>query len=148
MTGPPHLLTASEVATMEFVRTVLSMPVPQVLSWSSHADSTSVGAEFIIMEKLPGTELYGVIKDALKDMHKIMHSLNLIERKFTRTPFANYGSIYFKDDLAGHRASCRVFRNEGDETDASRRFAIGPHMGWELWHGERKEIEIDRGPCE
>ncbi len=55
MAGPPHLLTASEAATMEFLRTVLSVPVPQVLSWSSRADSTPVGAEFIIMEKLPAS---------------------------------------------------------------------------------------------
>lgn len=30
--GPPLLTTASEVATMEFVRTVLNIPVPQVFA--------------------------------------------------------------------------------------------------------------------
>ncbi len=131
---------------MEFLRTVLSVPVPQILSWSSRADSTPVGAEFIVMEKLPGVELECVIRKALKEVHKIMISLNQIENKFTRTPFASYGSIYFKDDLSGYRASSRVFRNEENETDASRKFAIGPHMGWELWHGERRDMKVDRGP--
>lgn len=41
MAGPAHLLTASEVATMDFARTVLGIPVPKVLSYSSRAtDST------------------------------------------------------------------------------------------------------------
>ncbi len=99
------------------------------------------------MEKPPGVSLHFVIKEALQDIDNVMKSLNQMERKFTRTPFANYGSIFFKDDLSGYPASSRVFKNERDETDASRKFAIGPHMGWEFWRGERKEMKIDRGPC-
>jgi hypothetical protein len=55
--GPAHLVTASEVATMEFARMRLGLPVPRVLSWSSAKTSTAVGAEFIIMEKAPSIEV-------------------------------------------------------------------------------------------
>ncbi|PYH72717.1 mitochondria protein Fmp29 [Aspergillus vadensis CBS 113365] len=48
--GPPHYTTASEVATMSFLRDILGVPVPRVLAYS--ADSTNpVGSEYIIMER-------------------------------------------------------------------------------------------------
>ncbi|EZF29949.1 hypothetical protein H101_06405 [Trichophyton interdigitale H6] len=55
----PHLTTASEVATMEFMRTVLKTPTPRVYAWSSKVDDSrnSVGVEFIIMEKIAGVPL-------------------------------------------------------------------------------------------
>ena len=36
--GPAHFVTASEVATMEFMRD-LGVPVPKVLAWSSNAEN-------------------------------------------------------------------------------------------------------------
>lgn len=35
--GPNVLTTTSEVATMEFARTILELPVPKVLAWSADA---------------------------------------------------------------------------------------------------------------
>jgi predicted Ser/Thr protein kinase len=55
--GPKALTTASEVATMDFARTVLDLPVPKVLTWSAD-DQNEVGAEYIIMEEANGTRLY------------------------------------------------------------------------------------------
>ncbi|EGD95975.1 hypothetical protein TESG_03437 [Trichophyton tonsurans CBS 112818] len=44
--GIPHFTTASEVATMDFARTKLGLPVPKVLAWNSDASSENpVGAE-------------------------------------------------------------------------------------------------------
>ncbi|KAF2825799.1 hypothetical protein CC86DRAFT_293910 [Ophiobolus disseminans] len=37
--GPPFLKTASEVATMEFARSVLGILVPKVLSWSGDSSN-------------------------------------------------------------------------------------------------------------
>ena len=47
---------ASEVATMDFVSTVLGIPVPKVLAWSSDADN-SVRSEYTLMEEAAGTQL-------------------------------------------------------------------------------------------
>ncbi|KAJ5599901.1 hypothetical protein N7450_000968 [Penicillium hetheringtonii] len=55
--GRPHFTTASEVASMDFARTVLGTPVPKVLAWSSKASENTVAAEYIIMEKAPGVQL-------------------------------------------------------------------------------------------
>ena len=54
--------TASEVATMEFARTVLDLPVPQVLAWSA-TDQNPVQAEYIIMEEANGSQLHEVWQD-------------------------------------------------------------------------------------
>ncbi|KAI0369309.1 hypothetical protein BV20DRAFT_374089 [Pilatotrama ljubarskyi] len=40
-TGPRHLCTASEVATLDFLRTELGLPVPHVRSWCSRAEQTA-----------------------------------------------------------------------------------------------------------
>lgn len=71
----PYYTTASEVATMDFVRrsnvytslcssltsiqarNVLGTPISKVLEWSSMANESPVGAEYITMEKAPGVAL-------------------------------------------------------------------------------------------
>lgn len=60
--GPLVLTTASEVATMEFARTVLDLPAPQVLAWSA-TDQNPVQAEYIIMEGARGSQLHEVWED-------------------------------------------------------------------------------------
>ena len=55
---PPHCMTASEVATMEFLRTRLDIPAPRVFVWASQVDcNNSVNAEYILIEKLQGESL-------------------------------------------------------------------------------------------
>lgn len=53
--GPAHYTTASEVATMHYLRTRLKMPVPQVFAYSSDP-LNPVGSEYIIMEKVDGED--------------------------------------------------------------------------------------------
>jgi aminoglycoside phosphotransferase (APT) family kinase protein len=55
--GPPHFTTASEVATLFFLRNHLKINVPKVFGWSSNASSTPVAAEYILMERASGVEL-------------------------------------------------------------------------------------------
>ncbi|KAL2785945.1 hypothetical protein BJX66DRAFT_328911 [Aspergillus keveii] len=53
-----HLRTKSgrEVATIEFLRTVLKLPVPEILDYSATSDNP-VGAEYILMERVEGKSL-------------------------------------------------------------------------------------------
>lgn len=53
---PRRLVTASEVATLEFLRAELELPVPKVLAWSDSNDNT-VGCEYVIMEEAVGQDL-------------------------------------------------------------------------------------------
>jgi fructosamine-3-kinase len=55
--GQRHFTTASEVATMDWLRTSTTTPVPKVLAWCSRAETTPVKAEYIIMEKACGVPL-------------------------------------------------------------------------------------------
>ncbi|OCT49315.1 hypothetical protein CLCR_05210 [Cladophialophora carrionii] len=46
---PPRLVTASEVATLHFLRSELELPVAKVVSWSDSSHNP-VGCEYIILE--------------------------------------------------------------------------------------------------
>ncbi|RDX41454.1 hypothetical protein OH76DRAFT_1326148, partial [Lentinus brumalis] len=148
LAGPPHLLIASEVATMDFAREVLGVPVPKVLAWCSRAESTSVGAEYIIMEVAQGVELdsawqsldIGQRMALVKDMAKI-------QSKFLSLPFTHHGSLYFKADVEGVPHTTDVFADPADIPDSQRqKYAIGPSVDWELWRGTRKQLDTYRGP--
>jgi hypothetical protein len=47
--GPRHYTTASEVATMDFLRNVLKLPVPQALGYPASSDNF-IGAEYVLMD--------------------------------------------------------------------------------------------------
>jgi len=59
LAGPSYLVTASEVATLHFAREVLKLPVPRVITWSGtkRGHLNPVGADYIIMEEVPGVPL-------------------------------------------------------------------------------------------
>ncbi|KAJ5135715.1 Mitochondria protein Fmp29 [Penicillium bovifimosum] len=133
--GPPHYTTASEVATMNFLRAVLKLPVPKVLAYSASSDNP-VGAEYILMERVNGESLssrwLSLTTDEMKD---IMTQIAEIERKIFDFHFPAYGSLYQKKDLDGEPQISIV-----DD------FCIGPVSARQFWHGERSKMEIDRGP--
>lgn len=54
LAGPSYLVTASEVATLQFAREVLNLPVPRVITWSNakRGHTNPVGADYIIMERV------------------------------------------------------------------------------------------------
>ena len=51
---------ADNPADTSQVRNVLGTPVLRVFGWSSTAQENPVGAEYVIMEKIPGIELQRV----------------------------------------------------------------------------------------
>jgi hypothetical protein len=85
--GPRVLTTASEVATMEFARTILNIPVPQVLAWSA-TDQNPVQAEYIIMEEARGSQLHKVWQDLpLQKKIDIIREFVEIEKKLLSVSF-------------------------------------------------------------
>jgi hypothetical protein len=86
--GPRVLTTASEVATMEFARTVLNLPVPKVLAWSA-TDENPVQAEYIIMEEAQGSQLHEVWQDLpLRAKIGIIKEIVEVERKLLSMSFS------------------------------------------------------------
>ena len=143
---PRHLCTASEVATMDFARTVLKLPVPKVFGWSASADGTDVGAEYILMEKVEGVEVHKRYKDLKSEAVDLIYQISAMERVFVCHRFSQMGSLYYKEDVENALQS-RPLYAEGPEDNASERFRIGPYVDWEVWRGTRANVEADRGPC-
>ncbi|RJE20836.1 Phosphotransferase enzyme family [Aspergillus sclerotialis] len=135
--GPPRYTTASEVATLNFLRNVLGLPVPKVLAYSA-TSMNPVGAEYIIMEKVHGESLASRwLSLTTKDVKDIMTQIAEFEQRLFLAQLPGYGSLYHKHDIEGEsRLDIPV---EGD-------FCIGPVAKRQFWHGERLHMKIDRGP--
>ncbi|KAB8272597.1 phosphotransferase family protein [Aspergillus minisclerotigenes] len=98
--GLAFLTTASEVATMDFLRTILHLPVPKVLAWNSTVDSTNrVGAEYIIMEHAPGKNLADVWTEMdLESKVQTMEDIVTIQHKLLSLKFSEYGCLFYRKD--------------------------------------------------
>ncbi|PYH34740.1 aminoglycoside phosphotransferase family protein [Aspergillus neoniger CBS 115656] len=121
--GPPHYTTASEVATMAFLRDILGVPVPRVLAYS--ADSTNpVGSVYIIMKRVKGVSVASRwLSLTTADVASLMKQIAEIEARIFAYPFTGYGSLYRKRELEEELIIPLSF-----------------------WHGDRSNTKIDRGP--
>ncbi|RHZ46471.1 phosphotransferase family protein [Aspergillus thermomutatus] len=138
--GHPQYCVASEVATLDFLRNVLDIPVPRVLDWSSPAlRPNPVGSEYILMERVRGRQLSGVW-DAMSEAQRfgLVKSLVEIERKLVSAQFTNHGSLYYKD----------TYRLPSSNQETAAKFVIGPTTERSFWEDERRGLDIDRGPWE
>ncbi|KAI9681332.1 MAG: hypothetical protein M1817_002615 [Caeruleum heppii] len=151
--GCPCFTTSSEVATLDFLRTVLDIPVPTVYGWSPDASSTSnsIGAEYILMEKLPGRPLSHVWS-SMSEVQRfdLVQQVVKLEAKLARARLTRYGALY-------HRHSIPVnFPRDVPEAPAvlvddpqnalAARFVLGPTVERSFWADERGKMDLDRGP--
>jgi hypothetical protein len=85
--GPMEYTTASEVATLEFARTVLELPVPKVLAWSATSKNV-VESEYIIMEEAEGRQLHDVWqKLELREKRDVIREVMEIEKRMLSISF-------------------------------------------------------------
>ncbi|KAH6690267.1 kinase-like domain-containing protein [Leptodontidium sp. MPI-SDFR-AT-0119] len=148
--GPTQKTTASEVATMDFARTVLNIPVPKVFAWSAAANNP-VDAEYIIMEEAPGIQLEDVWDSkTISDKTEIVKGLVEIEKKLLSVSFTRYGNIYFASDAFPGCEAAKVVGDISAELKGvvEKRFVIGPVVDRDFWNGKRASMAIDRGPWE
>ncbi|KAH7883043.1 kinase-like domain-containing protein [Phlebopus sp. FC_14] len=145
--GPEHLMTASEVATMDFVRNNLRLPVPKVLAWSSKASANEIGAEFILMETAQGVQLSSVWPTMDSRQRKnVVNSLVVMEQNLLNAKFAHYGSLYYKGDVPQSTQHSQLYASGSRRFGSEDKFCIGP-MAHRNWHeDERGSMNIDRGP--
>ncbi|KAF8576253.1 hypothetical protein K439DRAFT_1397523 [Ramaria rubella] len=145
--GPTHLTVASEVATLDFVRTRLKIPVPKVLAWSFSGNESNVGAEYIIMEKVDGVPLSDRWLEVTgEDFMSFIEKIINYERSFSGVRFSQIGSLYYKEDVAPELQTRRLYARDVPDDEASDKFRIGPTLQREFWRGERIDMDIDRGP--
>ncbi|KAI4267332.1 MAG: hypothetical protein L6R35_006859, partial [Caloplaca aegaea] len=138
--GREKLATASEAAVLQYLREHTTVPIPKLLAWNDDP-SNSVGAEYIIMEKAPGTQLYKVW-DVMKEYDRIQLVVNLvkIEKQLSAIKFPAYGCLYFRHSIA--KESERILLDASLDPTAS--FCIGPECG-PAWTDGSSPDDIEPG---
>jgi hypothetical protein len=140
--GSAHYTTASEVATMHFLRTRLNMPVPRVFAYSSDSRNP-VGSEYIIMEKVDGVDLSSCWDSFnIETKRNIVRSLAEIQSRLFDAKFSSFGCLYFRGDIPKYCAQ-RLY--DIDHTDDAT-YCIGMSTAHEFWDPQRV-TGADPGPC-
>ena len=125
--GPAYYTTASEVATMDFLRTRLNIPVPKVFAWASRVSGDNpVGAEYIIMEKMQGESLASRWSSlSTKELAEVIKQIVDIESRLLSANFSKHGSLYYKEDLEEEVRENNSHEQNGVDL-LSDHFGIGP----------------------
>lgn len=70
------------------------------MGWSSNAREKTIGAEYIIMEKVAGVQLDKVRSNMdINDRFEIVQAISGYQKALMSTSFARYGSLYYSSDL-------------------------------------------------
>lgn len=112
---------------------------------SSLLRQNPVGAGYILMERVKGRQLsdgWDTMSEAQR--FGLVKSLVEIERRLASTTFAGYASLYQKDTIPSSKSMAALV--EVDQ-GATREFVLGPTTERSFWEDEKRELEIDRGPC-
>lgn len=127
------------------VKDKTSVPVPQVLAWSSESESGSVGTEYIIMEHVSGVALNDHWSQMTElQQIQLIKSIGILVRELCALNFTAYGSLYL--NTAAEKPS------EAHAIDDE--YCIGPHCGRQFWGynddlGTQVAIPLGfQGPCE
>ncbi|TQB69797.1 hypothetical protein MPDQ_001334 [Monascus purpureus] len=120
--GPPLYTTASEVATLKFLRSHTTLHILAVLAWSLKSDN-HVGAEYIIMEKISGVPL-AEIRETMSPLerYKVIDQIVDMEKELESLEFPAYGSIYLRDKGFDEFQSCPL----PSVRDPAELFCVGP----------------------
>ncbi len=148
LVGNVHLSTASEVATMEYVRDIIGHPTPRVLAWSSTPEARStVGSDFILMERINGVALEKRWFNTFnEDIGAVLREMLFLDLHLHQRPFSQIGSLFFKEDVSPELQSRPLYLEEKDnEEPAAEKYRIGPVVEKQYWFNE--PVEGDRGPC-
>ncbi|KAF7923997.1 hypothetical protein EAE99_006658 [Botrytis elliptica] len=167
---PDCRATASEVATMDFARTILNIPLPKVYTWSAESNNP-VDTDYIIMEEAPGISLadrnYECYKSVvsreelateLASRKKFVADIVAIEKKLLSVPSLQtvglnrcwdlHGSIYFTEDWFSGCEKAEVLNDIPIELkkEVEESFVIGPRVEDTSWKEELSALRIDHGP--
>ena len=142
--GSAHYTTASEVATMHYLRKKLNIPVPRVFAYSSDSRNP-VGSEYIIMEKVDGVNLSSHWDDFnVETRHNIVRALAEMLSRLFDARFSSLGCLFFKGDVPKNMCAPRLY--DIDHPDDST-YCIGPSTASEFWDPQRVGLGVNPGPC-
>ncbi|EFE29557.1 uncharacterized protein ARB_03549 [Trichophyton benhamiae CBS 112371] len=139
---PKRFAVASEAATLGLLHS-RGLPVPRVLGYSA-SNSNSVGAEYLLLEKINGSPLgdrWFTIGN--KTRAEIMKQIVAVETRFMSITFPASGSLYYRKDLTSSEPNVLL-----PEQTTADDIAVGPIAQYEWWYKERESLDVDRGPWE
>lgn len=130
----PRHKTASEVATIEFVRQETDMPLPRIITFNSD-NQNELGFEWILMEMMPGTTLrkrwrkmtWEAKEEVVKQLVK--YQAQLFEKRF-----AGIGNIFMQTE-----APDKAF-------DAIGPFVLGRIVSLIFFWGDHLTHDVSHGP--
>ncbi|EEP82801.1 predicted protein [Uncinocarpus reesii 1704] len=109
------------------VRTVCETPVSKVYSWNSKPNP--VGAEYIVMEKVPGVPLDSVWSSMkFEDRVAVVKSIARHQEAWMSVSFGHFGGLYFAQDLDDLRHESMSYE-KGGVTKLDETFASGHPQG-------------------
>jgi phosphotransferase family enzyme len=156
----PFCKTASEVATMTYVRRHTDIPIPQVHAYDTSSQN-ALGHEWLLMDMVDGASTYSQVEETLNVNQKLKIARQLADcvHKLDQLRFSSAGSLYFQDDLrqmpqARSFATASASHPHGlpgrgpvfidPKDDAS--ICLGPAVSGVFFGDWRNEYEFDRGP--
>lgn len=127
------------------VSTHTRVPVPKVLAWNSDA-SNPVGAEYIVMEKAPGQQLFMTWSAmTIQEHFDLVEQLTQFEAELASIQFPANGSLYFCESMTDGEHWIALDRT----VDPSGQFCIGPSCE-RAWSARGKILTPPsqlNGPC-
>lgn len=131
------------------MRNILQTPAPQVYAWDSRVNGDNpVGAEYIVMERMPGIPLARVWDSLqLQDWIQICLQIFKYQKKWTATKFSQFGSLYYCKDIESALPGTQLYVDEAGHSVDSSRSVVGPAVGREWVDDGRRDLRCDRGPC-
>lgn len=121
------------------------MPAPKVIAWNSDS-SNSVGAEYIIMNKVNGAQLFEKWSDidGLSRL-SIIEQLVDIEREMASNCFPAFGNLYRSQSINKDQSCIHL----DTSVDSSGTFYIGPSCDpvWQPEIGLSGQGPSMNGPC-
>jgi hypothetical protein len=122
VTEPKHLVVASEVATLDFLRSH-DIPVPKVYGYSATSENTA-GTEYLFMELNAGANLGDIWFDLPENTRtKVAANLVELESRLPSLEFPANGSLYYTKDLPTRLNKVEI---SIAKSTCNARFCIGP----------------------
>ncbi|EEP80258.1 predicted protein [Uncinocarpus reesii 1704] len=143
--GSSRVVIASEVATLDFLRNGLDIPVPEVVAWSSPSQHPNlVGAEYILMKRMPGQQLSDVWDGMTQAQRfELVRSLVAIEAKLVAAKMSGYGSLYYRETYPDGISLDGMLPSSWS---TAKSFVLGPSTDRRFWVDGRGALDLDRGP--
>lgn len=152
----------AEVATLFFANRILGISTPTVVAYSADSNSAKndrddVGAPYIVFSIPPGSKVAYEVWPDMKESEKlhVIDGLIAQQKRMLEVTFHKHGSLYFKHQplewgLDGRHDEGPLLASFGRDVRydiAEKVYTTGASAKNEYWEGDRKNMDLDRGPC-